>query len=231
MILVGVIVNAVNGAIFLLVHYLTRRFIASGQSGDALAFIVGAFNTNLTPEQKRTAAVCVFAGIAMLLYMSGSLAVAGLGDSEAQALGLRVQRVRWISMIVASLVTASAVAVSGPIGFVGLICPHLARLCVGSDVRKLPARRRRDRSRAACDRRCGIEKAESVARRRVDRLARRAVLSRTALAASNANDALSEVQFVHAWRATDVRDKPAERGCPESSDLRQVLIRRTLRRR
>jgi ABC-type Fe3+-siderophore transport system permease subunit len=37
----------------------------------------------------------------------------------------------------ASLVTASAVAVSGPIGFVGLVCPHVARLIVGADVRRL----------------------------------------------------------------------------------------------
>ncbi len=40
-------------------------------------------------------------------------------------------------MITASLVTASAVAVSGPIGFVGLVCPHLARLVVGGDVRRV----------------------------------------------------------------------------------------------
>jgi iron complex transport system permease protein len=137
MLLVGVIVNAVNGAVFLLVHYLTRRYVAAGQSGDVLAFLVGAFNTNLTPQQKTTAAVCVFAGVAVLLYLSGALAVAGLGDAEAESLGVRVHRVRWVALIAASFVTASAVAVSGPIGFVGLVCPHLARLIVGTDVRRL----------------------------------------------------------------------------------------------
>ena len=137
MLLVGVIVNAVNGAVFLLVHYLTRRYTAAGQSGDALAFLVGAFNTNLTPEQRYTAAGCVLAGAAVLLYLSGSLAVAGLGDAEAESLGVNVHRVRWASLITASLVTASAGAVSGPIGFVGLVCPHLARLVVGTDVRRL----------------------------------------------------------------------------------------------
>jgi iron complex transport system permease protein len=137
MLLVGVIVNAVNGAVFLLLHYLTRRFVAAGQSGDVLAFLVGAFNTNLTPEQQWTAAVCVLAGVIVLLYLSGALAVAGLGDAEAEALGIRIHRVRWASLITASLVTASGVAVSGPIGFIGLVCPHLARLIVGADVRKL----------------------------------------------------------------------------------------------
>src|SRR5213079_1981916 len=42
-----------------------------------------------------------------------------------------------MSLMVASLVTASAVAISGPIGFVGLVCPHLARLIVGRDQRRL----------------------------------------------------------------------------------------------
>ena len=137
MLLVGVIVNAVNGAAFLLVHFLTRRFVSTGLGGNELSLLVGAFNTNLTVEQKWTAAACVFAGILVLLFLSGSLAVAGLGDSEAEALGVNVHRVRWFSLITASLITASAVAVSGPIGFVGLVCPHLARLVVGSDVRRL----------------------------------------------------------------------------------------------
>src|SRR5690606_5960494 len=46
-------------------------------------------------------------------------------------------RLRWAGLIVASLMTASAVAISGPIGFVGLICPHLSRLIVGNDQRRL----------------------------------------------------------------------------------------------
>ena len=50
------------------------------------------------------------------------------------SLGVRIHRLRWMALIVASLVTAAAVAVSGPIGFVGLVCPHLARLFVGQQI-------------------------------------------------------------------------------------------------
>jgi iron complex transport system permease protein len=50
---------------------------------------------------------------------------------------VRIQRLRWIALITASLVTAAAVAISGPIGFVGLVCPHVARLIVGRDQRVL----------------------------------------------------------------------------------------------
>ena len=137
MLLVGVIVNAVNGATLLLVHYLTMRYVASGQSGDVLRFLVGAFNTNLTVPERWIAGVSVFAGVAVLLYLSGALAVASLGDAEAESLGVNIHRTRWAALIAASFVTASAVAVSGPIGFVGLVCPHLARLIVGTDVRRL----------------------------------------------------------------------------------------------
>lgn len=57
--------------------------------------------------------------------------------ADAEALGVRVHRLRWASLVVASMMTAAAVALGGPIAFVGLVCPHLARLLVGSDTRKL----------------------------------------------------------------------------------------------
>jgi iron complex transport system permease protein len=73
----------------------------------------------------------------VLFYFTGQLNAAPLGESEAQALGVRIHRLRWIGLLVASIITASVVAISGPIGFVGLVCPHLARLIVGHDQRKL----------------------------------------------------------------------------------------------
>jgi iron complex transport system permease protein len=50
---------------------------------------------------------------------------------------VRIHRLRWIALVAASLMTAAAVAISGPIGFVGLVCPHVGRLLVGSDQRRL----------------------------------------------------------------------------------------------
>ena len=58
-------------------------------------------------------------------------------ETEARSLGVGIHRLRWVILIVASLATAGAVALSGPIGFVGLICPHLGRLLVGNDQRRL----------------------------------------------------------------------------------------------
>ncbi len=134
LLLVGVIVNAVNGAIFLLVNALIKE---PATPGGPLTFLVGGLQTNLRTQQEVAAAVVVGIGWLILLYLTGELNVGMLSEGEAQALGVRIHRLRWIALIVASLVTASAVAISGPIGFVGLVCPHLARLIVGNDQRKL----------------------------------------------------------------------------------------------
>ncbi len=134
LLLVGVIINAINGSIFLLVYSLASTMPSSE---GALSLTVGGIQTGLTIEQKLAAAGAVALGWVILLAISGQLNTASLSDAEAQALGVRIQRLRWVALIIASLVTAAAVAISGPIGFIGLICPHLARLVVGSDQRKL----------------------------------------------------------------------------------------------
>ena len=134
LLLVGVIINALNGSIFLLIYNLVGTMPTSG---GALSLLVGGINTELTMQDKLTAACIIAVGWMVLLAISGQLNAAGLQDAEAEALGVRIQRLRWVALVVASLVTASAVAISGPIGFIGLICPHLARIVVGTDQRKL----------------------------------------------------------------------------------------------
>jgi iron complex transport system permease protein len=134
LLLVGVIVNSINGALFLLLNAIYRDLPSNG---GPLTFLVGGIQTNLTTAHQVIAAAIIFAGFAIILYLAGQLNVASTSDAEAMALGIRIYRLRWISLIAASLVTAAAVALSGPIGFIGLICPHVARLFVGSDQRRL----------------------------------------------------------------------------------------------
>jgi len=59
------------------------------------------------------------------------------GDETAMGLGVRVGRVRLVGMLLASVVTAAIVSILGIIGFVGLVCPHMARRFVGDDHRFL----------------------------------------------------------------------------------------------
>jgi iron complex transport system permease protein len=63
------------------------------------------------------------------------LDVLGLGDAEAASLGIRPGRVRLLVLTAASLATAAAVAVSGLIGFVGIVVPHVVRLLFGASYR------------------------------------------------------------------------------------------------
>lgn len=66
---------------------------------------------------------------------SWKLTALRLGDDRAAALGINVQRLRVITLVVASLLAASAVAFAGVIGFIGLVGPHVARMLVGEDQR------------------------------------------------------------------------------------------------
>ena len=134
LLLVGVIVNAVAAAVYMLLNSIFRDLPASG---GPYTFLVGGLQTNLTFSQQISAAICVGIGWIILMLISGQLNVAVLSEGEALSLGVRIHRLRWVALIIASLMTASAVAISGPIGFVGLVCPHLARLFVGHDQRRL----------------------------------------------------------------------------------------------
>jgi iron complex transport system permease protein len=134
LLLVGVIINALNGSIYMLLYNLMSTMPSSQ---GALGMFVGSIQTTLTAPQRYASAAIVAVGWIVLLSLAGQLNTAAVSDTEAEALGVRIQRLRWIALVVASLVTAAAVAVSGPIGFIGLICPHVARLLVGSDPRRL----------------------------------------------------------------------------------------------
>jgi iron complex transport system permease protein len=85
-------------------------------------------------------------GFAAPLIVGGSIAIVArarvlngllLGEEAAAHLGVDVRRERAILLALASLVTAAAVAVAGLVGFIGLVAPHLVRLVVGPDARRV----------------------------------------------------------------------------------------------
>jgi iron complex transport system permease protein len=75
--------------------------------------------------------------LVVLLIAANRLDVLAVGDREAEALGARPTRVRLIVVLAATLGTAAAVAVSGLIGFVGIIVPHAVRLRCGASYRRI----------------------------------------------------------------------------------------------
>ena len=81
--------------------------------------------------------VPMLVGLIPLLLLRWRLNVITMGDDEARAMGVNAPRIRLVIVICSTLVTASAVSVSGMIGWVGLVIPHMMRRIVGSDYRWL----------------------------------------------------------------------------------------------
>lgn len=98
------------------------------------AWILGRLSTAGWDEVTLILPYVAISSVAILLHRR-LLDVLAVGDEEADALGLRAGRVRLIVAVAASLGTAAAVAVSGLIGFVGIIVPHTIRLLFGASYR------------------------------------------------------------------------------------------------
>ena len=79
----------------------------------------------------------VFIGILILFFLSRQLNLLLMGEETALNLGLEVEKFKIFILIIASLITAAAVAVCGIIGFLGLIIPHIMRIILGPDHRNL----------------------------------------------------------------------------------------------
>ncbi|MBQ7000029.1 MAG: iron ABC transporter permease [Oscillospiraceae bacterium] len=77
------------------------------------------------------------AGAVILVLLSWQLNILSFGENEAKTLGVNLKMLRGITIVISSMLTASAVSISGTIGWIGLIIPHLGRLCVGSDNTKM----------------------------------------------------------------------------------------------
>ena len=83
------------------------------------------------------AAVCMAVGLVPLLLLRWRMNLLTLSADEARAMGIHTDRLRLAVILSATVLTAAAVSVSGLIGWVGLVIPHLSRRIVGNDCRKL----------------------------------------------------------------------------------------------
>ena len=72
-------------------------------------------------------------GIIPLLLLRWRMNVLSMGDDEARTMGVNAKRIRWIVIICSTLLTAASVSVSGMIGWIGLVIPHLSRKLVGNN--------------------------------------------------------------------------------------------------
>jgi iron complex transport system permease protein len=130
LILAGVSLSALFSAIVALT--LTR--IGRSGSDEILSWLAGSLAGRGWAELGWAAPYGI-AGLALALVSVPALNALRLGSGIARAVGVDVVRANWLLLAAATLLTASAVALSGIVGFVGLIVPHLARRVVGGDGR------------------------------------------------------------------------------------------------
>lgn len=129
LILAGVIVNALLSSIVI--------FLVTSASGARQRSVLSWLIGDLSGESRLLVPVAVFVliGIGAVYLNARSLNLMMIGEQDALALGVEARRVKIVVYLAASLLTGAAVAVSGAIGFVGLIIPHAVRLVGGSDNR------------------------------------------------------------------------------------------------
>jgi iron complex transport system permease protein len=130
LILAGVSLSALFSSFVALA--LTR--LAQGGAQEILAWLAGTLAGRGWPEVAATAPYLI-AGFALALIAVPSLNVLRLGSGPARGVGLDLARTQWVLLIAATLLTAAAVSLSGIVGFVGLIVPHLGRRMFGTDAR------------------------------------------------------------------------------------------------
>lgn len=133
MVLAGIVVGTLFTALVSLVKFVADPLDAL----PAITFWLMGSLASVDLADLAAAAPPIVLGIAALIALGWTLNVLCFGDEEARALGLETGRVRLLVIVCATLVTAAAVAVSGIIGLVGLVVPHLARMLVGPDHRVL----------------------------------------------------------------------------------------------
>ncbi len=129
LILAGVVVNAVLVAFQTLLLTLAPHSQLSGIAALFNWLTGGVSVVDWSPVA--LVALLIVPGIVVALFLGGVLDAFGLGEENAAYLGLHVERYKLLLIGLASLITAAAVSISGLIGFVGLVTPHVVRLLLG----------------------------------------------------------------------------------------------------
>jgi iron complex transport system permease protein len=133
LILVGVILGVILGAATALV----RNLMPPDETRSVTAWLFGTLTDEQPPARLWAAGVVTLGGVAMAASLGRSMDAMAMSADEALSVGVRVGAVRAALFLAAGALTAAAVSVAGPIGFVGFVCPHVARLLMGPAHRPL----------------------------------------------------------------------------------------------
>jgi iron complex transport system permease protein len=135
LLLAGVTMNAFFSALILFVQY----FADFAETYRTLRWLMGDLDVS-SYEPVLSALPLLMVSAVAFAWLARPLNLLSLGPDSAETRGLPVLRAQRVAFFSASLATGAAVSVGGPIGFIGIVIPHLVRLMVGADHRVvLPA--------------------------------------------------------------------------------------------
>lgn len=133
LILSGVVISTIGGALVMLLNNL----VPYGARADILDYMFGYISEGTSHTLVWLALLAFLAAWAGALTLGGAMNIASLSDAEAHSLGIKLSSLRFSNFALAALATAASITVAGPIGFVGLISPHVCRGLFGPDHRQL----------------------------------------------------------------------------------------------
>jgi iron complex transport system permease protein len=133
LVLAGIVIGTLLGSCVSLLKYLADPY----NQLPAITFWLLGSLASVTLGDVRAVAPSVVLGLVPLVLLRWRMNVMTLGEDEARALGVDTRRLRLAVVAAATLMTAGVVSISGVVGWIGLLVPHLARFLVGPDFRRL----------------------------------------------------------------------------------------------
>jgi iron complex transport system permease protein len=133
LVLAGVVVGSLLGACVALMKYLADPY----NQLPAITFWLLGSLASTAPEDVWSTLPLMLVGLVPMWLLRWRINLLSLDDEEARALGVETGRIRLTVIAAATLMTSAAVAISGVIGWIGLVIPHFARLLVGPDFSRL----------------------------------------------------------------------------------------------
>lgn len=130
LVLAGVIISTLQSSFIVLLTSISDQI----RLRRITLWLMGDLSSGTTQGAVFVLIIVILATVA-LMTQARALNLMMIGERDAFAIGVETTRVRWLVYLTASLLTAAAVTAGGAIGYVGLVVPHLIRLCAGADNR------------------------------------------------------------------------------------------------
>lgn len=133
LVITGVLVSSIFTSLTSSVKYIAD----TNDKLPTITFWLMGSLANITSKNLKSIIIPIAIGTIPLYIIRWKLNVLSLNEDEAKTLGLDTGRIRFIVVICSTLITAASVSISGMIGWIGLVIPHLSRMIVGPDYRVL----------------------------------------------------------------------------------------------